>query len=149
MGKKRIVKTEETAKPEKTETGEVKTEAVRKTKGKRFESGVLYVESTYNNTKLTLTDDKGNTLAWATSGGLGFKGAKKGTPFAAAKVGETLALKAQSLGLKDVRVIIKGVGSGRESSVRGFISKGIGIISISDMTPVPHNGPKPPKPRRN
>ena len=96
-----------------------------------------------------MTEDKGNTLGWATSGGLGFKGAKKGTPFAAAKVGETLALKAQSLGMKDVRVVIKGVGSGRESAVRGFISKGIGIISIRDMTPVPHNGPKAPKPRRN
>ena len=149
MGKKRIVKTEEeTTKPEGAETEEVKTEAVRRTKSKRLESGALYIESTYNNTKLTLTDDKGNTLGWATSGGLGFKGAKKGTPFAAAKVGETLALKAQSLGMKDVRVVIKGVGSGRESAVRGFISKGIGIISIRDMTPVPHNGPKAPKPRR-
>lgn len=121
----------------------------KKGKGKkRVEKGALYVESTYNNTKLTLTDEKGNTLAWATSGGLGFKGAKKGTPFAAAKVGETLAEKAQNFGIKDVRVVIKGVGSGRESGVRGFISKGINIISISDMTPVPHNGPKAPKPRR-
>ena len=149
MGKKRIVKTEEeTTKPKGVETEEVKTEAVRRTKNKHLESGALYIESTYNNTKLTLTDDKGNTLGWATSGGLGFKGAKKGTPFAAAKVGETLALKAQSFGMKDVRVVIKGVGSGRESAVRGFISKGIGIISIRDMTPVPHNGPKAPKPRR-
>lgn len=156
MGKKKIAEIEdkpiEGDKPEAVlaaeTTEEVKDAPKKKSKNKRFEKGALYVESTYNNTKLTLTDEKGNTLGWSTSGGLGFKGAKKGTPFAAAKVGETLAIKAQALGIKDVRVIIKGVGSGRESGVRGFISKGINIISISDMTPVPHNGPKAPKPRR-
>lgn len=116
---------------------------------KHFDSGILYVESTYNNTKLTLTDNKNNTLAWASSGSLGFKGAKKGTPFAAAKVGETLALKAQTLGIKEIKVIVKGVGSGRESAIRGFISKGINLTTIQDKTAVPHNGPKPPKPRRN
>lgn len=151
MGQKKVADIEdkqiEEGKPEVALDAET---SKKKGKGKkRVEKGALYVESTYNNTKLTLTDEKGNTLAWATSGGLGFKGAKKGTPFAAAKVGEALAEKAQNFGIKDVRVIIKGVGSGRESGVRGFISKGISIISISDMTPVPHNGPKAPKPRRN
>lgn len=115
---------------------------------KRFESGILCVESTYNNTKLVLTDDKGNTLAWSSSGSLGFRGAKKGTPFAAAKIGETLADKAQNFGIKEVSVVVKGVGSGRESAIRGFISKGINLTTIRDMTPVPHNGPKAPKPRR-
>ncbi|MDO8590117.1 MAG: 30S ribosomal protein S11 [bacterium] len=115
---------------------------------RHFDSGILYVESTYNNTKLTLTDSKSNTLAWSSSGSLGFRGAKKGTPFAAAKVGETLSLKAQTLGIKEVKVIVKGVGSGRESAIRGFISKGINLTTIQDKTPVPHNGPKPPKPRR-
>lgn len=115
---------------------------------RRVDSGILYVESTYNNTKLTLTDGRKNTLAWSSSGSLGFKGAKKGTPFAAAKVGENLALKAQTLGIKEIKVVIKGVGSGRESAVRGFISKGIILTTIQDKTPVPHNGPKPPKPRR-
>lgn len=115
---------------------------------KHFDSGVLYVESTYNNTKLTLTDSKNNTLAWSSSGSLGFRGAKKGTPFAAAKVGEALALKAQNLGIKEVKVVVKGVGSGRESAIRGFISKGINLLTIQDKTAVPHNGPKPPKPRR-
>jgi small subunit ribosomal protein S11 len=157
MGQKKIKEVEEETvkegKPEAIKVAETTEEAKgapkKKSKNKRVEKGALYVESTYNNTKLTLTDEKGNTLAWATSGGLGFKGAKKGTPFAAAKVGETLADKAQNFGIKEVKVIIKGVGSGRESGVRGFISKGINIVSISDMTPVPHNGPKAPKPRRN
>jgi small subunit ribosomal protein S11 len=91
---------------------------------------------------------KGNVLATASSGSVGFKGAKKGTPFAAAKIGEVLGGKAAAMGMKEVEVIIKGVGSGRESAVRGFISKGININSIKDVTPVPHNGPKPKKPRR-
>jgi small subunit ribosomal protein S11 len=85
---------------------------------------------------------------WSTAGALGFKGAKKGTPFAAAKIGETLAVKAALLGLKEVAVVVKGVGSGRESAIRGFTSKGINISGIKDETPVPHNGPKPKKPRR-
>lgn len=120
-----------------------------KVKGRRVDSAILCVESTYNNTKLVLTDLKGGTLAWCSSGSIGFKSAKKGTPFAAAKVGETLAAKAATFGVKEVKVVIKGVGSGRESAIRGFISKGINLVSIQDMTPVPHNGPKPPKPRRN
>ena len=115
---------------------------------KRLDVGILYVQSTYNNTKLLLTDTKGNALFASSAGALGFKGAKKGTPFAAAKVGETLAAKAMPLGLKEVAVVVKGVGSGRESSIRGFVAKGILISSIKDVTPVPFNGPKPKKPRR-
>jgi small subunit ribosomal protein S11 len=142
MGKKRIVKTEGA---EETATATVVAPTSSK---KRIESGILCIESTYNNTKLVLTDQKGNTLAWSTSGALGFRGAKKGTPFAAAKIGETLGEKAVGFGIKEVRVIVKGVGSGRESAIRGFISKGINLTTIADMTPVPHNGTKPPKPRR-
>lgn len=141
MGKKRIVKTEG-----ENEGAPKGVPAV--SQKKRFETGILYVQSTYNNTKLLLTDPKGNSLAWSTSGALGFKGAKKGTPFAAAKIGETLAIKAQAVGMKEVAVVVKGVGSGRESSIRGFISKGINISNIKDITPVPHNGPRPKKPRR-
>ncbi|MDP3763399.1 MAG: 30S ribosomal protein S11 [bacterium] len=148
MGKKRIVKEAPTREavgvPTQPEAGVGKEQTSRK----HVDSGVLYVESTYNNTKLTLTDSKNNTLAWSSSGSLGFKGAKKGTPFAAAKVGEALALKAQTLGIKEVKVVVKGVGSGRESAIRGFISKGINLVTIQDKTAVPHNGPKPPKPRR-
>ncbi|MBI1974339.1 MAG: 30S ribosomal protein S11 [Candidatus Zambryskibacteria bacterium] len=144
MGKKKIATTtEETIK----DTADA-SPAPSKSSKRQVVSGALYIESTYNNTKLTLTDSKNNVLAWSSSGALGFKGAKKGTPFAAAKVGETLAAKAQTLGVKEVRVVVKGVGSGRDSAVRGFISKGINLTTIQDKTPVPHNGPKPPKPRR-
>jgi len=142
MGKKRIVTTEGAP-----ADGKAKAAALVSSK-KRVDSGILHVQSTYNNTKLMLTDKSGNALMWGSSGGSGFRGAKKGTPFAAAKVGETLALKAQNLGLKEVDVVVKGVGSGRESAIRGFISKGVGITSIRDATPVPHNGPDPKKPRR-
>src|SRR3989344_636863 len=150
MGKKKIAKVEE--KVEGKVTGEVtaadSSAQLPKVSKKHVDSGILYVESTYNNTKLTLTDSKNNTIAWSSSGSLGFRGAKKGTPFAAAKVGETLALKAQTVGVKEVKVVVKGVGSGRESAIRGFISKGINLTTIQDKTAVPHNGPKPPKPRR-
>jgi small subunit ribosomal protein S11 len=140
MGKKRIVKTGE---------GDAKAvNTVSASSKKRVESGTLYVQSTYNNTKVVLADMKGNTLAWSTSGAIGFKGAKKGTPFAAAKIGETLGAKAQIIGMKEVNVVVKGVGSGRESAIRGFVSKGIVINNIKDVTPVPHNGPRPKKPRR-
>ena len=143
MGKKRIVK-----KGEEGQENKDKVQAPSASAKKRHEAGILYVQSTYNNTKVVLTDPKGNTLAWSSSGSLGFKGAKKGTPFAAAKVGETLAAKAVLMGMREVAVVINGVGSGRESAVRGFVSKSIGISSVKDVTPVPYNGPKAPKPRR-
>jgi small subunit ribosomal protein S11 len=138
MGKTRIVKTSD-------------GEAVKKTSGsakKRVDAGILNIQSTFNNTKIVLADPKGNTLTWSSSGSLGFKGAKKGTPFAAAKIAEVLADKAIAMGMKDVAVVVKGVGSGRESAIRTFISKGINISSIKDRTPVPHNGVKAKKPRR-
>jgi small subunit ribosomal protein S11 len=142
MGKKRIVK-----KVGEEGEGQPK-QTVSSVSKKRVETGILSVQSTYNNTKIILTDAKGNTLCWSSSGSLGFKGAKKGTPFAAAKVGEVLAAKAQAIGIKEVSVTVRGVGSGRESGIRGFLSKGINLTSIKDTTPVPHNGPKPKKPRR-
>jgi len=141
MGKKRIV-----AKGESESAGGTARSGA--SKKRMLDRAVLHVESTYNNTRLTLTDEKGNVVAFSSSGALGFQGAKKGTPFAAAKVGETLALKAQTMGMKEISVVVKGVGSGRESSIRGFISKGIALVGVKDRTPVPHNGPRPPKPRR-
>jgi small subunit ribosomal protein S11 len=142
MGKKRLVTT-------KGEEEKEISKAVPKTSHRRtLTFGNLYVRSTYNNTALSITDEKGNVIARSSSGSLGFKGAKKGTPFAAAKVGEALAEKANEIGLKEVSVIVSGVGSGRESAIRGFISKGILVRRIKDATPVPHNGPRPPKPRR-
>lgn len=142
MGKKRIVTTEG------AENKGDKAQAVPASSKRKLDAGILYVQSTYNNTKILLTDKKGNAIMWGSSGAAGFRGAKKGTPFAAAKVGETLAAKAALIGLKEIDVIVKGVGSGRESAIRGFISKGFLITSIKDETPVPFNGPKPRKPRR-
>ncbi len=141
MGKKRIVTTG-------GEEGQKKSSNSPTVSKKKVEVGTLYVQSTYNNTMIVLTDSKGNVLATSSSGAIGFKGAKKGTPFAAAKVGEILGAKALAMGMKEVGVVVKGVGSGRESGIRGFISKGININFIKDVTPVPHNGPKPKKPRR-
>ena len=139
MGKKRIATTNS------KEGGSKASSASSK---RKLDTGILCVQSTYNNTKLILTDTKGNAVAWSSSGSLGFKGAKKGTPFAAAKVGEILADKAAAMGMKEISVVVKGVGSGRESAIRSFITKGIAVVAIKDSTPVPHNGPKPPKPRR-
>ncbi|MCK6462995.1 MAG: 30S ribosomal protein S11 [Candidatus Pacebacteria bacterium] len=147
MGKKKIITKEETAAGSAKETKESKAPAAKSAKAK-ITSGVLRVQSTYNNTTINVTDKSGNSLFWSSSGTLGFRGAKKGTPFASAKVAELLADKAIDAGIKDVDVVVKGVGAGRESAIRAFASKGIEITSIKDVTPVPHNGPKPPKPRR-
>lgn len=141
MGKKRIVTSGAVE-------GENKPKAPAASAKKRLTRGILHVQSTYNNTKAILTDMDGGAVMWSSAGSLGFKGAKKGTPFAAAKVGETLGVKAQALGVKEIDVVVKGVGSGRESAIRGFISFGAAIGSIKDSTPVPFNGPKPKKPRR-
>ncbi len=143
MGKKRIIRKS----GGEADSG-LKSRSLARTPRKKLERGILHIEATYNNTRVTLTDLKGGTVVWSTSGSLGFKGAKKGTPFAAAKVGEIVAEKALRMGVKDVKVVINGVGSGRESSLRAFSGKGIEVVSIKDSTPVPHNGPKPPKPRR-
>lgn len=143
MGKKKIVQ-----KGENGEAVAAKSSSSKKLTKKKLDSGVLHVRSTYNNTTLLLTDKKGNAVASASSGALGFRGAKKGTPFAAAKAAEILAEKAEQTGMKRVDVVVKGVGAGRESAIRGFVSKGIQLSSLRDMTPVPHNGPKKPKPRR-
>ncbi|HEV7449154.1 MAG TPA: 30S ribosomal protein S11 [Candidatus Paceibacterota bacterium] len=141
MGKKRIVK-------KGGDTGAASASASARASKRRLDSGTLYVEATYNNTKLSLADATGNVVTWSSAGSLGFAGAKKGTPFAAAKVGELIGERGASMGLKEVGVVVKGVGSGRESSIRAFATKGIQINSIKDVTPVPHNGPRPRKARR-
>jgi len=144
MGKKRIVK-----KGGGSVDAGLKSRALSGVSNKKkVVAGTLHVQATYNNTKVLLSDKNGNALTWSSSGALGFKGAKKGTPFAAAKIGELIGEKAAMMGVQEVNVIIRGVGSGRESAVRAFSSKGIDISGIVDKTPVPHNGPKPKKPRR-
>ncbi|MDB5225436.1 MAG: ribosomal protein small subunit ribosomal protein [Candidatus Adlerbacteria bacterium] len=141
MGKKRIVKKGGDS------SGSGSASSSRASK-RRLDSGTLFVEATYNNTKLSLADALGNVVTWSSSGSLGFAGAKKGTPFAAAKVGELIGERGLTMGLKEVGVVVKGVGSGRESAIRAFATKGIQINAIKDVTPVPHNGPRPRKARR-
>ena len=119
-----------------------------KTPKKKVSSGILNIEATFNNTKALFADKAGNVLFWSSSGSLGFKGAKKGTPFAASKVGDLVGSKAATMGVKDADVVVRGVGSGREPAIRAFMANGIEITSIKDATPVPHNGPKAKKPRR-
>ncbi len=133
---------------EKKEEAGAKEAPALKTPKKKVVSGVLHVEATFNNTKILFSDKIGNTLFWSSSGSLGFKGAKKGTPFAASKVGDIIGSKASAMGVKDADVVVLGVGSGREPSIRAFMAHGIEITSIKDATPIPHNGPKPKKPRR-
>ena len=141
MGKKRIVTTGE------VKEGEKGASAPKVSAKKRLDTGMLFVQSTYNNTKVLLADPKGNAIAASSAGALGFKGAKKGTPFAAAKVGEVLTEKGIALGLKEIAVVINGVGSGRESAVRSlWLAVSYFINQRRDS--VPHNGPKPKKPRR-
>ena len=126
--------------------GEAKPVVMRR--GKRVQEGRVYVNATYNNTVVTVTDATGNVLAWASAGSLGFGGPKKATPFASSKVIAAIAEKLQATGPQDIKVIVKGIGSGRDSAIRSLINHGFNILSIKDATPVPHNGPRPPKVRR-
>ena len=115
---------------------------------KNIADGIAHVHASFNNTIITITDRQGNALSWATSGGAGFKGSRKSTPFAAQVAAEAAGKAAQECGVKNIEVRIKGPGPGRESSVRALNALGMKITSISDVTPVPHNGCRPPKKRR-
>ena len=110
--------------------------------------GVAHIHSTFNNTIITITDASGNTLAWASSGGQGFRGSRKGTPFAAQSAAELVARKVMDQGMTKVDVLVKGPGSGREAAVRSLQAAGLEVSMIRDVTPIPHNGPRPPKRRR-
>jgi len=126
---------------------------VKKAKGKRKEKkvvreGIAHIKSTFNNTIVSISDRQGNVISWATSGGSGFKGTKKGTPFAAQLAAETAAKKAMDQGLREIEVLVKGPGSGRETAIRSLQATGLVIKSIKDVTPIPHNGCRPPKQRR-
>jgi small subunit ribosomal protein S11 len=143
MGKKRIV-TQDTGQAVKA----TPTRAAAAISKKKLSSGIVYIQATYNNTKIVLTDEAGNVILWSSSGALGFTGTKRGTPFAASKVAEWLVDRAAALGLKEVAVVVKGVGAGRESALRTLGARGLVISSIKDATPIPFNGPRAPKPRR-
>ena len=121
---------------------------VRKKVKKNVAEGVAHIHASFNNTIVTITDRQGNALSWATSGGAGFKGSRKSTPFAAQIAAENAGKLAQESGVKNLEVRIKGPGPGRESAVRALNNAGFKITSISDVTPVPHNGCRPPKKRR-
>ena len=115
---------------------------------KNVEHGAAHIRSSFNNTIVTITDKNGNALSWASAGGLGFRGSKKSTPFAAQSAAETAAKAAMEYGLKDVEVYVRGPGAGRESAIRALQSAGLEVLLIKDETPIPHNGCRPPKRRR-
>lgn len=143
--------TSEVVKP--TGTGTVTPETTvatkkKKRRKKQVSKGRVYVQATYNNTIVTFTDQHGNALAQSSAGACGFKGPKKSTPFAAGVIVKSATEKVRDMGLKEVEVFIKGIGSGREGAVRALNNQGFNMISIRDITPIPHNGPRAKKPRR-
>jgi small subunit ribosomal protein S11 len=121
---------------------------IKKKEKKNISSGVVHIQSTFNNTIITITDPAGNVLSWSSSGVQGFKGSRKSTPFAAQLAAEDAVKKALEYGMKTVEVFVKGPGAGRESALRSLQSAGFNIVSIKDVTPIPHNGCRPPKRRR-
>ncbi len=149
MGKKRVVKpTEEALLKERAKIEErTSKEESLKIKNKLAKARI-YINSTYNNTIITLADQRGNVVYWTSAGRLGFKGTKKGTPFAATKIAEAISQVINKIGVSQVEVFVKGIGKGREAALRGLASRGVNIVMIKDVTPIPHNGPRPPKPRR-
>jgi small subunit ribosomal protein S11 len=149
MGKKTVTKEKaEKSKEAKPVDGAAIKAAAANRKAKKVQEGKVYINATYNNTVVTVTDVTGNVLAWASAGSLGFGGPKKATPFASSKVIAAITEKIQASGPKDISIIVKGIGSGRDSAIRSLINNGFNILSIKDATPVPHNGPRPAKVRR-
>ena len=124
------------------------TKRVRRIQRKNIERGAAHIHSTFNNTIVTISDEAGNVISWASAGELGFKGSRKSTPFAAQMAAETASKAAMEHGLKKVDVFVKGPGAGREAAIRALQAAGIEVMSIKDVTPIPHNGCRPPKRRR-
>jgi small subunit ribosomal protein S11 len=154
MGKKHIIETnqeeaiKEQEKIDKTVEKEVKIKSRPEGYPAGVQEGKVYVSSSYNNTILTLTNSKGQVLAWKSAGSVGFKGTKKSTSFAASRVAETIANICKKLGIEKIEVLIRGIGAGRESAVRSLVTQGLNVVSIKDVTPIPHNGCRPKKVRR-
>lgn len=164
MGKKRIIKQtqEELLKEEEKKSKESGKESVIVSEikkpievnqntpeiAKKASKARIYINASYNNTIITVADPNGNVLTWASAGAVGFKGARKSTPFAASKVAEVIAERVKKDGISEAALFVKGIGSGRESAIRAIGNRGINITSIKDVTPVPHNGCRPPKMRR-
>ncbi len=150
MGKKHVVKkTEEEILKEREKVEEAfKKETKVKVSVGRIKDAKIYISSSYNNTLITLTDLGGNVLVWKSAGSVGFKGTKKATSFAASRVAEAIANVCKKLGIEKIHIFVKGIGSGRESAVRSLAGRGLDIVSIKDVTPIPHNGCRPKKVRR-
>jgi small subunit ribosomal protein S11 len=152
MGKRRVItigsKDSEKDKDDKQLSERTALKKSKKSKRKSIAKGQIHIKSTYNNTIVTLTDLSGNVIGWSSAGLLGFKGTKKATPYAATNIMNSLLERTKKIGLKEVEVYVKGIGSGRESAIRSIAANGIDIVSITDTTPIPHNGCRPPKVRR-
>ncbi|MEK9175737.1 MAG: 30S ribosomal protein S11 [Patescibacteria group bacterium] len=143
MGKKRIIQKSDLT------TDEGRAASIRlSSPKKKIAEGVVHIQSTYNNTLISISDAFGNIIVSSSAGALGFRGAKKGTPYAATKVSEFLGEKAKTIGMQKVNILVKGVGASREAAIRSFAGQGFDISVIRDITPIPHNGPRSPKPRR-
>ncbi len=149
MGKKKvIVQSQEELLKEREVIDQVSQKEMKVVPRHLLGEGKIYIASSYNNTIITLTDWQGNVLSCVSAGKLGFKGSKKATPFAASRVAEILSDTVKKLGVGKVEVLVKGVGRGRESAIRSLVARGLEIVSIKDITPIPHNGCRPPKARR-
>jgi len=151
MGKKKIIQPtpEETLKEGADLEAKVESVKQRTASSRRMvPSGFAHVHATHNNTIITMTDERGNVLAWASAGALGFRGPKKATPYSAMRVAEAVAAKTEKLGLRDIRVFVKGIGAGREAALRGLVAARYNVLAVSDVTPLAHNGCRPPRPRR-
>lgn len=144
MGKKRIIQKADSKSEPSLEQGV----AAAITAKKKLSNAAAHIFSTYNNTVISITDLTGNVIVSASAGSLGFSGTKKSTPYAATKVAEFLGEKSKAIGIKNLKIFIKGIGAGRDSALRSFAAQGFDIESIRDVTPIPFNGPKPAKPRR-
>jgi len=149
MGKKHVAtqNKEELLKERDTVEAKVKKEVAVKAPA-HTRQGIVFISSSYNNTIISLADENGNILCWKSAGSIGFKGTKKGTPFAASKVAEAVSEVIKKLAIEKIQIIVKGIGSGRDSAIRSLAARGIDIASIKDMTPIPHNGCRPRKTRR-
>ena len=146
MGKKRIIL--KSGGEEKAEGADAGKGTSSKSQKRHARRGFAYISATYNNTMITITDEIGEVLGWSSAGALGFKGTKKATPYAAARAAETVAEKAKKYGVQELVIIVKGIGSGRESAIRSLANHGLEILMVRDATPIPHNGPRQKKVRR-
>ena len=143
MGKKRVATSKGMRGEEK-----FRQVAAKKVKGRKIEKGRLYIKASYNNTILTLTDGKGEVISWTSAGMLGFSGPKRATPYAAIQAARALGQKIEGVGMSELEVFINGIGSGPEAAIRALASDGFNITFIKNITPIPHGGPRPPKPRK-